>query len=171
MALRAQVRLVRVDEELCGWAEGSGDHRREGQIGGGLIEVRDLEAAGIVPVWTWSLAQTMRMNDGHDECGASSERQKKHQAAGDQAATSAHPRSPNCYPSGSYASFRLFGSRSSCFGRSIRCRDRMISMSFLRPLGAPFIIAPTRRSSFTNSLRHTFSPTPYLRTDPTPTCT
>src|SRR5260370_3791173 len=151
MALRAQVRLVRVDEELCGWAEGSGDHWREGQIGGRLLEVRDLDAAGIVPVWTWSLAQTMRMNGGHDECDASAERQEKHQAAGDQAATSAHPRSPNCYPSGGYASFRLFGSRSSCLGRSIRCRDRMISISFFRPLLGPIIIAPPSRPSSTKT--------------------
>src|SRR5260370_40925144 len=109
MALRAQVRLVRVDEELCGWAEGSGDHWREGQIGGRLLQVRDLDAAGIGPVWTWSLAQTMRMNGGNDECDASAERQEKHQAAADHAATSANRGRRNCYPGGSYASFRLFG--------------------------------------------------------------
>src|SRR5216683_1862478 len=112
-----------------------------------------LESIQVVPAWTRSLAVTRQMNDAREECSPSSERQEKHQAAGDQAAASAHPRSPNCYPIGSYASFRLFGSRSSCFGRSIRCRDRMISMSFLRPLGGPIMIAPTRRSSLKKSLR------------------
>jgi len=47
----------------------------------------------------------------------------------------------------------LAGSSNSSLGRSIFWRDRMISISFFRPLGGPIMIAPTSRPSLKNSLR------------------
>src|SRR5262249_26115587 len=49
--------------------------------------------------------------------------------------------------------FRFAGSNRSSRGPSIFCRDRMISISFFRPLGGPIMIAPTSRSSRKNSFR------------------
>src|SRR5439155_21719765 len=54
---------------------------------------------------------------------------------------------------GCHQSLRFAGSSSSSLGRSMRCRERMISMSFLRPLGGPIMIAPTSLSFLKNSLR------------------
>src|SRR5207302_4282482 len=62
-------------------------------------------------------------------------------------------------------SLRLAGSRSSSRGRVIFTRERMISISFFRPLGGPIMMAPTRRSSQKKSLRKNFSSYEQVRTD------
>src|ERR1700674_882512 len=72
--------------------------------------------------------------------------------AGEGDRTIPHPDPPHA-GEGVSQSLRFAGSSNSSFWRSITWRERMISISFFRPLGGPIMIAPTRRSSLKKSLR------------------